>query len=51
MQDPIFKGNKVPNPETGYPGEFSPPGPLYPTSAQRCHQYFGLAQYVLKSVV
>ena len=21
MQDPIFKGNKVPNPETGYPGE------------------------------
>lgn len=23
MQDPIFKGNKVPNPETGYPGESS----------------------------
>lgn len=20
MQDPIFKGNKVPNPELGYPG-------------------------------
>ena len=20
MQDPIFKGNKVPNPEMGYPG-------------------------------
>ncbi len=23
MQDPIFKGNKVPNPETGYPGDAS----------------------------
>ncbi len=25
VQDPIFKGNKVPNPETGYPGERQSP--------------------------
>ena len=32
-EDPIFKGNKVPNPETGYPGAL----PLALQSLQSCH--------------
>ena len=35
-EDPIFKGNKVPNPETGYPGAL-PMGPLALQSLQSCH--------------
>ena len=34
VQDPIFKGNKVPNPETGYPGERQ--RPLDISQAHRC---------------
>ena len=41
-EDPIFKGNKVPNLETGYPGAWLPPdvlacGSVLATSQSSCH--------------